>query len=169
MTHFSRKAAAGAAGLAVALGAGGAAAWAAVSSDPSASGQVAAATTAATPTPAGSSARHAGRAGKARSLLNRSDHITFEVKVRGHWVTYDLDRGTVSSISATSITLARPDGQSVTEAINPSTHFVGVRSESSVVVDKKAAVVSLNGVAVSIRQAPAAGTSSSFSNPSAVS
>lgn len=168
MTHFSRKAAAGAAGLAVALGAGGAAAWAAVSSDPTASGQVAA-TTAATPTPAGSSARHGGRAGKARSLLDRSDHITFEVKVRGHWVTYDLDRGTVSSISATSITLARPDGQSVTEAINPSTHFVGVSSESSVVVDKKAAVVSLNGVAVSIRQAPAAGTSSSFSNPSAVS
>jgi hypothetical protein len=87
------------------------------------------------------------------AILRRTDHATLEVKVQGHWVTYTLDRGKVSAISPTSITLARPDGQSVTETITPNTKYRGVASESGVQLNKSAIVLSDNGTALGIRQA----------------
>jgi hypothetical protein len=88
-----------------------------------------------------------------RAQLRRTDHATVEVKTKGRWVTYDLDRGTVSAVSPTSITLARPDGQSVTFTIGPATRFRGVGSESAIALHQPALVVSENGAALRIRQA----------------
>jgi hypothetical protein len=76
------------------------------------------------------------------------------VKVHGQWVTYDLDRGSVSAVSPASITLARPDGQSVTFSIGPSTRFRGVDSEAAIQVHQPALVISENGAALVIRQRP---------------
>jgi len=85
-------------------------------------------------------------------LLRHSDHATIEVDRQGQWVTYSVDRGKVTAASPTSITLARPDGQSVTLAIDGSTKFRGVASASSVRTGQPALVVSENGVAVAVRQ-----------------
>ena len=87
------------------------------------------------------------------AILRRTDHATFEVKVKGQWVTYTLDRGQVSAVSPTSITLARPDGQSVTDAITPNTKYRGVTSESGIQLNKSAIVLSQNATALGIRQA----------------
>lgn len=85
-------------------------------------------------------ARHAGGL---RGLLRRSDHGTFEVKDKsGQWVTYTFDRGKVTSVNSQSITLARPDGQSVTLTIGPETKFRGVASAGDVQKGKGAIVVS---------------------------
>ena len=94
-----------------------------------------------------------------RALLRRTDHATVEIKRSGQWVTYDLDRGTVTAVSPSSITLQRPDGQSITFTIGSATKFKGVGSESQVQLQKPALVLSTNGAAVRIRQAsgPAAG------------
>jgi hypothetical protein len=92
------------------------------------------------------------------AILRRTDHATFEVKVKGQWVTYTLDRGKVSSVSPTSITLARPDGQSVTEAITSTTKYRGVTSEAGIQLNKTGIVLSDNGTALGIRQAKTSGT-----------
>lgn len=93
--------------------------------------------------------------GHARALLRRADHATVELKVKGQWVTYTLDRGTVTAVSPTSITLARPDGQSVTETLTSQTRYRGVTSEAAIRTGRPALVVSEDGSALRVRQAPA--------------
>jgi hypothetical protein len=139
----SKKAAVGAVGAIAILGIGGTA-YAATSpssgSGPTNSSQAAAPT--------------AVVKGRLAALLRRTDHATFEAKVKGQWVTYTLDRGNVTAVSPTSITLARPDGQSVTETITSATKYRGVTSESGIHVDHPAMVLSQGGTALGIRQAP---------------
>lgn len=142
-------------GVAAALGAAGTA-YAATGS-PSGGNTPAPAVT---PGPAGAAGkgRAGGQAGPAgrhhpRTLLQRADHATIELKVKGQWVTYTLDRGKVTAVSANSITLARPDGKTVTEAITPSTRYGGV-AKGQVKTDHPAAVVSDQGTALRINQRP---------------
>jgi hypothetical protein len=178
---MTKKLATGALGVVAAAGLGGAV-WAVTSGPASSGGQVPAAlsTTASTVAPstgtAGPSARSGarGRAG-ARGLLGRTDHATAEVRVQGQWVTYDLDRGTVTSVSPTAITLLRPDGQSVTFTINSSTKYGRSQSEATMATGRPAAVISKDGVAVRVRQgtgpasAGSAGQASTGSAASSVS
>jgi hypothetical protein len=99
-----------------------------------------------------------------RTLLARTDHATIELRRHGSWVTIDLDRGKVAAVSASSITLDRPDGQSVTLAITPTTRFRGVSGPGAVVTDQRATVVSENGSALWVAQHPktaSTGTTSS--------
>jgi hypothetical protein len=151
---MTKKLAAGALGVIAAAGIGGTV-WAVASGPASATGQVPAAlsSTASPVTPStGTGAR--SRAG-ARGLLGRTDHATAEVRVQGQWVTYDLDRGTVTSVSPTSLTLLRPDGQSVTFTINSSTRYGRSQSEATIATGRPAAVISKDGAAVRIRQGTA--------------
>jgi hypothetical protein len=137
----------GALGVAASLGIGGTA-YAAGNSSP---GHGSAATT--------QSATAAG-ARQAKGLYARADHISLEVRVKGQWVTYDVDRGKVTAVSPTSITLARPDGQSVTEAIDSNTKYKGAASEADIHTGRPALVVSEHGTAVRIRQSTGAGAGS---------
>jgi hypothetical protein len=66
-----------------------------------------------------------GRDGRLMDLVKRSDHADFEVKVKGQWTTITYDRGKVTAFGSSSITIQRPDGQSVTESITPATKFPG--------------------------------------------
>lgn len=142
-----RKAAFAAVGVIVGAGAGGTAYAATGSGGPSG------------PSHAGAAPIVKRAHPRARTLLQRSDHSTLELKVKGQWVTYTLDRGKVASISPTSITLTRPDGQTVTDTINSSTRFGGVTSESAVQLNRPAAVLSEAGTALRIHQGkPPAGT-----------
>ncbi len=136
-----RKTAFGALGLVAALGIGGTAYAATGSSSQS--------STSPAPSQSASLAAHP----HLRSLLRRADHATVELKVKGQWVTYAIDRGTVTAVSPSSITLARPDGQSVTEAITSATKFRGVGSEADIQLHRPALVVSEGGTALRIRQA----------------
>ncbi len=144
-----RKTVFAAVGLAAALGAGGTAF--AMTSSPS---SPPAGTSASTPgRPATALAVHAGRRHRL-ALLQRADHATIEIKVKGKWVTYTLDRGKVTAVSPSSITLLRPDGQTVTEQITSSTKYGGVGAETQVRTDQPAMVISDNGTALRIRQRP---------------
>lgn len=89
-----------------------------------------------------------------RSLLSRADHATIEVRQGGKWVTLDLDRGNVTAASASSITLNRPDGQSVTFQLSSSTKYRGqeATSASALKTNVSAVVVSENGTATSVRE-----------------
>lgn len=87
-----------------------------------------------------------------RTLLGRADTATVEVKMHGAWVTLEYDRGKVAAVSATSITLNRPDGKSVTEQIGSSTKFFGVSSAGAISLGKNARVISENGTALRVTQ-----------------
>ena len=132
----------------LALGGGTAAVIASTTTPPASGVSLASATVA---TPAAATTRPA-RVRRARALLRRADHATLEVKVQGQWVTFDLDRGKVATVSPTAITLQRPDGQSVTLQITGATHFNGVASEAAVRTGAAATVISDNGTARRIVQ-----------------
>ncbi len=131
---------------------GGAAAIAAVTAPAPAGALTMAARTSGVLSAATTPAAH-GRGRHHRSLIARSDHATVELKVKGQWVTFDLDRGKVTSVSATAITLARPDGRSVTLAIDSATRWGRVTSAGSVKTGREATVISENGAARRVIQA----------------
>jgi len=97
---------------------------------------------------------HTPKAHRRRTLLERTDHATVEVKVKGKWVTIELDRGKVTSVSSSSIVLHLPDGSSVTETITSSTKFTGITGASSIRPNVRATVISENGDALRIAQKP---------------
>ncbi len=94
-------------------------------------------------------------------LEKRTVHAEFIVRGKSNtWVTVDVDKGSVTSVSSTSITISRPDGVSVTAPITSSTKFRGL-SESQITSGDKAIVVEKNHSAIIVlSRAPkaAAGT-----------
>ena len=89
-----------------------------------------------------------------RSLLSRADHATLEVRRHGQWVLITVDRGNVTAVSATSITLARPDGRSVTIALAPGTKYRGKEASSATGLKTgvRARVTSMNGTALAVTE-----------------
>jgi hypothetical protein len=133
----TRRKAAAAVTTAALVAGGGAAVIAANSATASASA----------PSPATHAAAAAHRAKHRKGLLARTDYATFEVKLHGTWVTLVLDRGAVTSISSTTVTLQLPDGKTATEAIDAATKFNRDKTWNQIKVDHVATVVSENGVA----------------------
>lgn len=182
MSYFPntrRKVAAGVTAGAVVILGGGAAAWAATSSSGTSGASPLATSPPTTAPSAGSAGAHAHHgARRAGAIFARADHGTVEIKQGTNWVTYTFDKGKVTSASATSITLLRPDGQSTTLAINGATKFSGVSSATAVKTNQDASVISLNGTATRVVQgtggghahpggakAPAGGTAPSTTPP----
>jgi len=107
---------------------------------------------------------HPGRGGHRFGPLGRAIHG--DVIVRGQsgngFENVTFDRGQVTAVSASSITVKRPDGQSVTKAIDANTKFRGVQSAGDVKTGKPALVVSKGNTATVVgqpnrdRQAPPA-------------
>ncbi len=89
-----------------------------------------------------------------RSVLKRADHASLEVRDQGRWVTINVDRGNVTVASTTSITLARPDGQSVTIALAPSTKYGGKEATSAAALKTgvRVRVTSINGTALRVTE-----------------
>jgi len=162
-THsLKRRFAATAGGLTVlALAAGGVA----YATTPSAVPAVAASTTAKAGTGAGLGSGTATlRRHPLLALLRHSVHAQFIVHRKSGFVTVDLDRGTISSVSAGSISVLRRDGVTVTEAITSKTRFRGL-AESSLVKGDHELVVSSGGNAVVIfSRVPKATTAPSSSS-----
>lgn len=98
-------------------------------------------------------ARHRG-GGRGFPGLHRAVHG--DLIVRGAdgngFENVTFDRGEVTAVSASSITIKRPDGPSVTKAIDANTKFRGVQSAAEVKTGKPALVVSKGNTATQIAQ-----------------
>jgi hypothetical protein len=150
--HLSmrKKLAAVGVGAAVVLGTGGAVAWAQTSGGSS--------TTVAPPAAAAPAQKPDATVGRPvlRAVARRTVHADLIVKDKGGaFVTVTIDRGTVSAVNATSITVDRADGKQATLAINSDTAVHGVASVAAVQTGKTATVVSRDGTATQIVQAKA--------------
>ena len=154
--HLSmrKKLAAVGVGAAVLLGTGGAVAWA-QTSGPTPTTTPATTAPASAAAPASKPAATVGRP-VIRAVARRTVHADLIVKDKsGAYVTVTIDRGTVSAVNATSITLDRADGKQATLTINNDTKVHGVASVSAVQTGKAATVVSRDGTATQIVQAKA--------------
>ncbi len=107
-----------------------------------------------------SSAVHAAR----RSILARTEHAELIVRTKTGFKTIDLDRGKVTAVSSSSISVTRPDGVVVTATINSSTKFRGL-PQSQVVDGDRALVTQSSGIAISVRSRTAAVASPTTSSP----
>jgi hypothetical protein len=63
-----------------------------------------------------------------------------------------FDRGTLTAVSATSLTLHRPDGVDVTVTLNGDTRYRGVENAGALQKDQPVAVVSKDGTARVVMQ-----------------
>jgi hypothetical protein len=96
-------------------------------------------------------------------LLQRAEHAELIVRTKTGFQTIDIDRGTIASISASSISLTRPDGVVVTATISSTTKFAGL-TQAQVAAGDKAVVIQSSGTAISIRSRTATSSSSSASS-----
>lgn len=88
------------------------------------------------------------RARGMRRILARADHATIEMRQRRSWVTLTINKGRVTAVSASSLALLRPDGQSVNVALGTTTHFRGAAvSSATITIGRSAVVISEGGTA----------------------
>jgi hypothetical protein len=125
------------------------------SSTPAASTHVASTTATSSAGGTGGTWGHIRKA-KIRQVLRRAVSGQIELATKNGFVTVDFNRGAVTSISSSSITVLRADGQHVTDAVTAKTHMpkAGTPTDGRQVV-----VVSENGNALYVLNvgSPAAG------------
>jgi hypothetical protein len=167
-----RRVAAGVIALTVAVGGGAAAvvtSWPSATAASAGSPVTALATNGQASPPAapgavpGPSTAHHHHWATIREILNRTDHAVFTVKFKGSWVTLTFDRGTVTAISPTSITVQRPDGGMATLTINSTTKIGRKLPTTAIPTGSRVSVLSENGVAlriVEMKPRPPAGSPS---------
>src|SRR5437899_8921934 len=103
-----------------------------------------------TPSASAPAAGHPGR--HLLRPLRRVVHGDLIVRTKDGFENVTVDRGKVTAVSASSITIERPDGVSVTKAVTAETKFRGVDSVEHVERGKGALVVSKGNNAVLIAQ-----------------
>ncbi len=122
-------------------------------------GGAAGATTASTPAASHPSAKaHTLR----RFIRRHTIDATFTLKTKNGYETLDLARGTVGSISPTSITVDSPNGTTLSASITSATKFHNT-SEAQLAMGDKVGVISYNGVARMISAPKAAASSGATS------
>jgi hypothetical protein len=111
----------------------------------------AAATTTTAPGPA--KGRPAGPKGGHIGALGRAVHGDLIVRGKdGAFEEVTFDRGTLTAVSATSLTLHRPDGVDVTVKLDGETRYRGVENAAALKKDQPVAVVSKDGTAKVVMQ-----------------
>ena len=105
--------------------------------------------------------------GGAKGILGRAVHGTFTVKGKdGQYKTVNYDRGTESSSDGTKLTIARPDGPSVTVTLTKDTKFKGVSDAAGLQTGRPTVVVSdKDGNALMVGQRDKAPGADSGSTP----
>jgi hypothetical protein len=98
-------------------------------------------------------------------LARRAVHGELTVHTKDGYQTVTFDRGAVTSANGTSITIRRPDGVSVTEALTPTTRYRGISGASAITTGKQAIVVSHDGTALLVAQRRVSTGSSGSSTP----
>jgi hypothetical protein len=118
---------------------------------------------AATSTSSSASSSATTKAQKVHRFLRRHTvDATITVKTKDGYETLDLARGTVGSISPTSITVNSPDGTSLTASITSATKFHNT-SESQLGQGDKVGVLAYEGVARWVNAPKSSSTSASSS------
>ena len=84
-----------------------------------------------------------------RKLVRHTVHANLIVKTPSGFKTVDIDRGKLTSVSSTAISLTRPDGPTVSATITSSTKFIGL-PESKLAAGDGVVVVQTGGNAVLI-------------------
>ena len=97
-------------------------------------------------------ARRGLKAGK--GVLRRAVHGDLIVRGKNGFENVTLDRGKLSSVDVDGnhLTIARPDGPSVTVTLTDSTRYRGVAGKDALVVGKPTIIVSKDGNAVLVGQ-----------------
>jgi hypothetical protein len=108
-----------------------------------------------TTTTAAAGNRPAGARGV--EVLRRTVHGDLVVKQGDGFETVTFDRGTVTSVDASSLSLHRPDGVDVTVKLTDQTRYVGVTGAGGVQKDKPVTVVSKDGAARMVAQRDGSG------------
>lgn len=125
-----------------------------------------------------SSATASGIRQKGLAILRRTVSGEIELSTKHGFVTYEFDRGVVTSISSSSITVLREDGKSVTEAVTGSTRMpvrgVPTMGENVVVIStggNAVRIFDLDGLAAALQSGSSgsSGTGSSSSTNGATS
>lgn len=113
-----------------------------------------------TPSSGGDGAHGAARAKRGPglyALARRVVHAELVVKGKaGTYKTVDIDRGTISALSSSSISVTRPDQAKVTEAVTSTTRFPG-KAASQLKAGDKVIVASSSGAAIAVRSPGAHG------------
>jgi hypothetical protein len=89
-------------------------------------------------------------------LARHTVHAELIVKTADGFRTIDIDRGRLSSISGTSITIVRPDGPSVTARLTNATRYVGLPESSLAKGDRVLLVQGGGGNALFVAARPPA-------------
>lgn len=105
-------------------------------------------------------ADHPGLRREIVRTLSHTVHAELVVHTKSGYVTVDVDKGTLTSASTTSLSLQRPDGPSVSAAVTSSTRFFGV-PESKLARGDRTLMVQTGGNAVLVLSAPPKTSSSS--------
>lgn len=86
------------------------------------------------------------------ALLARTVHADLVVKAGEGFRNLTFDRGEVTAVSDTSITLHRPDGVDVTVALTANTRYRGVDGPGAIETGKPAVVLAGDGSALVVGQ-----------------
>jgi hypothetical protein len=86
-------------------------------------------------------------------LIRHTVHAQLIVRTKHGYETVTIDRGTLETVSTTSITIKRPDGPVVSAAISTSTRFRGL-AESRLGTGDRVLLVQTGGTAVLIGALP---------------
>ncbi len=103
-------------------------------------------------------------------VLRNSVQDQFIVRGKNNtWVTVNVERGTVGSISSTSITVNVPDGNTVTAPITSATKFAIIKEANIVAGDRVIVVEKNNSSVLIVTMKPKSQTGSSSSSQGASS
>jgi hypothetical protein len=95
----------------------------------------------------------AGRRGmKPGGFLRRAVHGDLVVRGKAGFENVTFDRGTLTSVDGNRLTIARPDGPSVTVTLTDATRYRGVAGKDALVTGKPTMVVSKDGNALMVGQ-----------------
>ena len=85
-------------------------------------------------------------------LRRRTVHGDLTVRTKDGFKQVTVDRGRLTSVDGSTITVTRPDGPVVTFTINGDTRFRGISSASELQTGKPVFVVSTGGIAKGVAQ-----------------
>ena len=99
--------------------------------------------------------------------LHRAIHGDLIVPGQQGFQNVSFDRGALTAASASSVTVQRPDGTSVTKSVDQSTRFRGVKAATDLQTGAPALVVSKGDVAIAVFQPRRAAADGSGPTPGA--
>jgi hypothetical protein len=87
-------------------------------------------------------------------LRHRTVHGDLTVRTKDGFEQITVDRGKLTSVEGSTLTVTRPDGPVVTVTVNDQTRYRGIDSKDDLQTGKPVVVVSKDGTAKGVAQRP---------------